>query len=321
MKLVTIDKLPNPHVGVLVGNDTVLDLAALKVILPEAYLVPNSMRKILEAGVAGMETVAHCLAQVDSMADDEKAILTDAGILSPLAELPLLAPVPNPKLILSVGLNYWKHLEEMAGTPTPKHPAAFIKTRDSLSGSGNPIYVPPQCPDMIDYEGELCFVFGRQCHNVQSDEAMSYVAGYTIANDVSARNWVGEVLASSNTFPAIHAWERNINGKQLPGFTPCGPVLVTKDEVKDPNNLQMTLTLNGEVMQSTKTDDMIFKLPELISYFSQWYQFNPGDIVTTGSPAGVGFGRDPKVFMKPGDVVEVEVEGIGKLSNTVVESN
>ena len=321
MKLVTIDKLPNPHVGVLVGNDTVLDLAALKVILPEAYLVPNSMRKILEAGVAGMETVAHCLAQVDSMADDEKAILTDAGILSPLAELPLLAPVPNPKLILSVGLNYWKHLEEMAGTPTPKHPAAFIKTRDSLSGSGNPIYVPPQCPDMIDYEGELCFVFGRQCHNVQADEAMSYVAGYTIANDVSARNWVGEVLASSNTFPAIHAWERNINGKQLPGFTPCGPVLVTKDEVKDPNNLQMTLTLNGEVMQSTKTDDMIFKLPELISYFSQWYQFNPGDIVTTGSPAGVGFGRDPKVFMKSGDVVEVEVEGIGKLSNTVVESN
>ena len=321
MKLVTINKLPNPHVGVLVGNDTVLDLAALKVILPEAYLVPNSMRKILEAGVAGMETVAHCLAQVDSMADDEKAILTDAGILSPLAELPLLAPVPNPKLILSVGLNYWKHLEEMAGTPTPKHPAAFIKTRDSLSGSGNPIYVPPQCPDMIDYEGELCFVFGRQCHNVQADEAMSYVAGYTIANDVSARNWVGEVLASSNTFPAIHAWERNINGKQLPGFTPCGPVLVTKDEIKDPNNLQMTLTLNGEVMQSTKTDDMIFKLPELISYFSQWYQFNPGDIVTTGSPAGVGFGRDPKVFMKPGDVVEVEVEGIGKLSNTVVESN
>ena len=321
MKLVTIDKLPNPHVGVLVGNDTVLDLAALKVILPEAYLVPNSMRKILEAGVAGMETVAHCLAQVDSMADDEKAILTDAGILSPLAELPLLAPVPNPKLILSVGLNYWKHLEEMAGTPTPKHPAAFIKTRDSLSGSGNPIYVPPQCPDMIDYEGELCFVFGRQCHNVQSDEAMSYVAGYTIANDVSARNWVGEVFSSSDTFPAIHAWERNINGKQLPSFTPCGPVLVTKDEVKDPNNLQMTLTLNGEVMQSTKTDDMIFKLPELISYFSQWYQFNPGDIVTTGSPAGVGLGRDPKVFMKPGDIVEVEVEGIGKLSNTVVESN
>jgi acylpyruvate hydrolase len=321
MKLVTIDMLPNPHVGVLVGDNTVLDLAALKVILPVANLVPNSMREVLEAGGAGMEAVAHCLAQVDSMAEDEKSILADAGILSPLEDVPLLAPVPNPKLILSVGLNYWKHLEEMAGTPTPKHPAAFIKTRDSLSGSGNPIFVPPQCPDMIDYEGELCFVFGEQCHNVTADEAMDYVAGYTIANDVSARDWVGEVFASNETFPAIHAWERNLNGKQLPGFTPCGPVLVTKDEIKDPHNLQMTLTLNGEVMQSTKTDDMIFQLPELISYYSQWYQFNPGDIVTTGTPAGVGFGRDPKVFMKPGDIVEVEIEGIGKLSNTVVESN
>jgi acylpyruvate hydrolase len=98
-------------------------------------------------------------------------------------------------------------------------------------------------------------------------------------------------------------------------------VLVTKDEIKDPHNLQMTLTLNGQIMQSTKTDDMIFKLPELIAYFSQWYQFNPGDMVTTGSPAGVGFGRDPKVFMKPGDVVEVEVEGIGKLTNTVFAVN
>ena len=321
MKLVTIDMLPNPHVGVLVGDNTVLDLAALKVILPVANLVPNSMREVLEAGGAGMEAVAHCLAQVDSMAEDEKSILADAGILSPLEDVPLLAPVPNPKLILSVGLNYWKHLEEMAGTPTPKHPAAFIKTRDSLSGSGNPIFVPPQCPDMIDYEGELCFVFGEQCHNVTADEAMDYVAGYTIANDVSARDWVGEVFASNETFPAIHAWERNLNGKQLPGFTPCGPVLVSKDEIKDPHNLQMTLTLNGEVMQSTKTDDMIFQLPELISYYSQWYQFNPGDIVTTGTPAGVGFGRDPKVFMKPGDIVEVEIEGIGKLSNTVVESN
>jgi 2-keto-4-pentenoate hydratase/2-oxohepta-3-ene-1,7-dioic acid hydratase in catechol pathway len=97
--------------------------------------------------------------------------------------------------------------------------------------------------------------------------------------------------------------------------------LVTKDEILDPHNLQMTLTLNGEVMQSTKTDDMIFKLPELISYFSQWYQFNPGDIVTTGSPAGVGFGRNPKVFMKPGDTVEVEVEGIGVLSNMISEIN
>lgn len=321
MKLVTIDTLPNPHVGVLLEDGRVLDLAALKVVLSTAALVPNSMREILEAGDAGLDIVAQCLGQVETMTTDEKTILAEAAIISPLDDLPLLAPVPNPKLILSVGLNYWQHLEEMAGTPTPKHPAAFLKTRDSLSGSGKPIVTPPQFPDMIDYEGELCFVFGRLCHNVSEEEAMNYVAGYTIANDVSARDWVGEVFSSDQTFPAIHAWERNINGKQLPGFTPCGPVLVTKDEIADPNDLQIKTTLNGEVMQSTNTDDMIFKLPELISYFSQWYQFHPGDIVTTGSPAGVGYGRDPKVFMKPGDIVEVEVEGIGKLSNPIIEMN
>ena len=321
MKLVTIDMLPNAHIGVLVDKDIVLDLTAFSVVSPTASLVPNSMRKLLESGGAGMEAVAHSLAQVDSMTTGEKSILMDVGILRPLNDISLLAPIPNPKLILSVGLNYWKHLEEMAGTPTPKYPAAFIKSRDSLSGSGSPIFVPPQCPDMLDYEGEFCFVFGEQCHNVSADKAMEYIVGYTIANDVSARNWVGEVFEAKETFPAIHAWERNINGKQLPGFTPCGPVLVTKDEILDPHNLNLTLKLNGEIMQSTKTDDMIFKLPELISYFSKWYQFNPGDIVTTGTPAGVGFGRDPKVFMKPGDIVEVEVEGIGVLSNKISAIN
>ena len=321
MKLVTIDMLPNSHIGVLVDKDIVLDLTAFSVVSSTASLVPKSMRKLLESGGAGMEAVAHSLAQVDSMTTSEKSILMDVGILSPLNDISLLAPIPNPKLILSVGLNYWKHLEEMAGTPTPKCPAAFIKSRDSLSGSGSPIFVPPQCPDMLDYEGEFCFVFGEQCHNVSADKAMDYIVGYTIANDVSARNWVGEVFEAKETFPAIHAWERNINGKQLPGFTPCGPVLVTKDEILDPHNLNLTLKLNGEIMQSTKTDDMIFKLPELISYFSKWYQFNPGDIVTTGTPAGVGFGREPKIFMKPGDVVEVEVEGIGVLSNKISAIN
>ena len=171
---------------------------------------------------------------------------------------------------------------------------------------------------MIDFEGEFCFVFGRVCHDVSADEAMDHVAGYTIANDVSARDWVPEFFGADGKFDAIHAWERNIMGKQLPSFTPCGPVMTTADEIADPHDLQVTTRLNGEVMQSTKTDDLIFKLPEMISYFSKWYYFRPGDIVTTGSPAGVGFGRDPKVFMKPGDVVEVEIEGVGTLSNPLV---
>ena len=171
---------------------------------------------------------------------------------------------------------------------------------------------------MVDYEAELSFVFGRTCHNVGVGEAMDYVAGYTIANDVSARNWVGEVMAAQGVFPAAQAWERNIMGKNFPTFTPCGPVIVTADEIADPHDLDLSLTLNGTVMQATKTDDLIFDLPQIIAYFSQWYRFQPGDIVTTGTPAGVGFGRDPKVFLKPGDTVAVTISGIGTLQNPVV---
>jgi len=313
LKFLTFKKDIGSQIGLVFGDDFVLDISQAGSVVPSARILPHTLRELLELGEDGLNAARGCLEEAEGA--EEK--LKEAGALLPIGGLSLLPPVLDPKLILSVGLNYWKHLEEMAGTPVPKHPAAFIKTRDSLLGSGLPIQAPSQCPDMIDYEGEFCLVMGKLCHNVSADEAMDYVAGYTIANDVSARNWVHEVFSAEGTFPAIHAWERNINGKQLPGFTPCGPLMVTKDEISDPQTLQMETRLNGEIMQSTKTDDMIFKLPELIAYFSQWYRFNPGDIITTGSPAGVGFGRDPKVFMKPGDIVEVEVEGIGVLTNSI----
>ena len=171
---------------------------------------------------------------------------------------------------------------------------------------------------MVDFEGEFSFIFAKRCHRVTADQAMDYVAGYTIANDVSARDWIPEVFSATGSFDAIHAWERNVMGKSFPTFTPCGPVLVTKDEIADPHVLQLTTRLNGEVMQSTKTDDLIFKIPEIIAYFSQWYCFQAGDIVTTGSPSGVGIGRDPHVFMHAGDTIEIEIEGIGTLSNYLV---
>lgn len=318
MKLATIDTPGAGHAGVLAGDDEILDLVALGGVSARARLVPGSVRGILAAGDDGLDIVRRCIGEVEAMAGGERDALREAGILRPFATTPLHAPVPDPKLVLSAGLNYGRHLAEMKGTPTPGNPTAFIKAASSLTGSGKPIVVPPQCADMIDYEGEFCFVFGRQCHNVGIDEAMDYVAGYTIANDVSARDWVQEVFESDGSFESIHAWERNIMGKQLPTFTPCGPVLATRDEIADPHDLQLSLTLNGEVMQSTGTDDLIYKLPELIAYFSQWYRFEPGDVVTTGSPAGVGFGRDPKIFMKPGDLVEVTLEGVGTLSNRLV---
>ncbi len=306
------------RVAVAAGADEFLDLAAASHALAGVNILPATMKQLLAGGAALHDEVRAALDELAGLSVDAREDLHRRGVLRRVGEVAFLPPVPDPSMILSVGLNYRRHLAEMKGTPVPVNPSAFLKTPSSLTGSGSPIVIPPQCPDMVDYEAELCFVFGRTCHNVSADEAMDYVAGYTIANDVSARDWIAEVFAAEGAFPAAQAWERNIMGKNLPTFTPCGPVIVTADEIADPHDLDLSLTLNGETMQATKTDDLIFGLPEIIAYFSRWYRFQPGDIVTTGTPSGVGFGRDPKVFLKPGDVVEVTVSGIGTLSNPVV---
>lgn len=313
MKLATLDTGGSGSAALLSSHNELLDLTASGL----AEGIPARVADIL-GSEAALDAARAVLDKLEGLSADETQNLRDTGSLVALDSADLLAPVPRPNLILSVGLNYHRHLAEMAGTPAPAYPSAFMKTVASLTGSGKPIIVPPQCPDMIDYEAEFTFVFGRTCHNVSADEAMDYVAGYTIANDVSARDWVADVFAAKEPFPSILAWERNIMGKLLPTFTPCGPVIVTKDEIADPHDLLLEFRLNGEVMQSSRTDDLIFNIPEIVSYFSQWYRFEPGDIVTTGTPAGVGVGRDPKVFMKPGDRAEVTLEGVGTLSNPVV---
>ncbi len=310
MKLLTIDTAEGGQPGVVVGDNQVLNLATA----PESILSgwrPASVRGILERGDEGLEALRRIAGAVEA---DMHAC---SAAVTAFAETSVAPPIPNPWLVFSVGMNYGRHLAEMGDTPRPAHPAGFIKTRDSLLGSGKAITVPPQCPDMIDYEGEFCFVFGRECHNVSEADAMDYVVGYTIANDVSARDWIPDIKAGEPPFGPIHGWERNVMGKNLPGFTPCGPVMVTKDEIADPHDLHLQTRLNGEIMQDTRTDDLIFKLPEIISYYSKWYRFRPGDFVTTGSPAGVGIGRNPPVFMKAGDTVEVELEGVGTLTNTL----
>lgn len=323
MKLATIaTRESGPDSGgraaVLAGGDEWLDIEAASHALAEVNLLPATMRELLAGGAALRDEVRAALDELAGLSVDAREDLHRRGVLRRTDELRFLPPVPNPSLILSVGLNYHRHLAEMKGTPVPQNPSAFLKAPSSLAGSGAAIVIPRQCPDMVDYEAEFCFVFGRTCHNVAVDEAMDYVVGYTIANDVSARDWIGEVFAAEGVFAAAQAWERNIMGKNLPTFTPCGPVIVTADEIADPHDLDLSLTLNGETMQATKTDDLIFTLPEIIAYFSQWYRFAPGDIVTTGTPSGVGFGRDPKAFLKAGDTVEVTVSGVGTLVNHVV---
>ena len=249
-------------------------------------------------------------------ADPVETIRRKKGLTYPLAKVKLLAPIPDPGLVLSVGMNYHEHLKEMK-TPVPAKPAAFTKSVASIIGSGESIKVPPSNPGMLDWEGEFSVVIAKPCHRVKAAQALDYVAGYTLVNDVSARDWVAPIFQAQGVMGPIHAWEHNLLGKMFPTFCPMGPCMVTKDELPDPGKVRIETRLNGKVMQSASTDDLVFGVPELIEYYSQFYLFRPGDVITTGSPSGVGYGRNPKVFMKPGDVVEVEVKEIGVLRNPV----
>jgi 2-keto-4-pentenoate hydratase/2-oxohepta-3-ene-1,7-dioic acid hydratase in catechol pathway len=308
VKFVTIESAPEGRPGVIVGEE-ILDLARV----PGAEGVPASVRGILAGGTATLDRVRWL---VEGAAGKEQGRLRAAGAILPLAATRLMAPIPRPNLLLSAGMNYHEHLKEM-GTPPPPHPTAFIKNTESITGPGSPILLPPQCPNMVDFEGEFSAVIGRACHNVGAAEVMDYVAGYTIINDVSARDWVPGFFKSEGKMPSLLAWELNILGKQLPTFTPMGPVVVTKDEIKDDRALSLTTTLNGTVMQSTSTSDLVYGVREVIAHFSKWYRFVPGDVISTGSPSGVGFARKPQVFMRAGDVIAVTVEGVGTLENPV----
>lgn len=291
-------------------------------------LVMYSKDKQARAGVIDGEDIVDINANDRSLPPGLKGILEMNGLArvkkllkskkhrTPLKRAKLLPPITNPAVLLSVGMNYHEHLKEM-NTPVPQKPAAFCKSVASIIGTGQPIIAPASNPSMLDWEGEFTVVIGKTCHRVKADKALDYVAGYTIVNDVSARDWVAPIFSVSGTMPAIHAWEHNLLGKLFPTFCPMGPCIATKDEVPDPDNVKIVTRLNGQVMQDANTDDLVFSVPKLIEYYSQFYRFLPGDCITTGSPSGVGYGRSPKVFMKPGDTIEVEVSGIGVLSNPI----
>ncbi len=313
MKLVTLKAHGGGQTGLLIG-DEVLDFSVAQRVLPLAHWIPAAMPALLAAGPEGLDLLRHLLDRVLRSREDEAARLRECGALSALTPSSLAAPVPRPGIVLSHGRAYFSHLREMQGTDRPKptaEPTAFMKNVNAIIGPNEPIVLPPQCADMVDFEGEFSVVFGAPCHNVSESEALERVAGYTIINDVSARNWV-------ENFEQTGDPDLNRMGKQLPGFCPIGPVIVTKDEIPDPQNVTLTTTLNGKVMQQAHTSDLIWRITELIAYFSRWYPFRPGDILTSGSPAGVGYGRNPKVFMQPGDVVAVTVQGVGTLSNPIV---
>jgi 2-keto-4-pentenoate hydratase/2-oxohepta-3-ene-1,7-dioic acid hydratase in catechol pathway len=315
MRLYTLQLNRSGGAAVGVGGD-ILDLAAAGEAVPAARLLPRSVRGILEAGdeaLALLRRVVDLVGGTSSLADR----LKESGALLPSGQAKLLAPIPDPGFVLSCGMNYHAHLKEMK-SDTPKTPAHFAKNVAAIVGPGAAIRLPPSNPDMVDWEGEFCAVIGKPCHGVSEADALDYVAGYTLVNDVSARDWVAPIREAQGTMGPIMAWEQNILGKQFPTFCPMGPALITKDEIADPHKVALETRVNGKAMQTANTDDLVFNVRQLIAYYTRFYLLRPGDVITTGSPSGVGYGRDPKVFLRAGDVVEVTAAGIGTLRNPVV---
>jgi len=213
--------------------------------------------------------------------------------------------VPNPSKVVAMGLNYMDHCREQNIEP-PKEPIIFAKFPSAVVGPGAAIRWDPALTQQVDYEAELAVVMGRTARRVSAAEALDYVAGYTICNDVSARN-----LQFGDG-----QWVR---GKSLDTFCPLGPWLVTRDEIPDPHNLAIRCTVNGDVLQDSTTAEVIFRVDQLIEFISRAFSLLPGDVIATGTPDGVGVFRSPQIFLQDGDVVTVEIEGLGQLTNPCIE--
>jgi 2-keto-4-pentenoate hydratase/2-oxohepta-3-ene-1,7-dioic acid hydratase in catechol pathway len=255
--------------------------------------LPCSVRALLAAGPEALRAAA-------------KAAQSPSAVKHEAAKVKLLAPVPDPQKIICLGLNYRDHAAE-SGAPIPRDPVLFSKYPTALVGHGEAIVLPSVSHE-VDYEAELVIVVGRRGRHLRPDEAPAYVAGYTVGHDVSARDW--QLKKDGKQWMV---------GKTFDTFAPVGPVLVTADEVPDPHRLPIRLRLNGQTMQDSNTSQMIFGVGATLAYLSQVFTLEPGDLIFTGTPPGVGMARKPPVFLKGGDVVEVEIEGLGMLRNPVVQ--
>jgi acylpyruvate hydrolase len=288
MRLVTFLVDGRRRVGALTTNgeeQVVADLHAVD------SRIPQDMVTLLAGGVTTLDLAREALVSADPEAQH------------PLGSVTLQAPVPRPGKIICVGLNYRDHAAE-SKMPIPDYPAIFSKYANAIIGPDQPIVIP-RVTDQVDYEGELAFVIGRRGRYIPPEQALAHVAGYMAFNDVSARDF--QMRTSQWTI-----------GKAFDGFAPTGPALVTADEIPDPHDLDLRVTIGGELLQSSNTRNLVFTVPDLVAQLSQVMTLEPGDIVATGTPAGVGFARTPPRFLRPGDLVEVEISGIGILRNPVV---
>ena len=283
MKLVTFTHEGRTRLGA-VESDAVVDFSAHGGDLPE------DMAAFVAQGAGALDTA-------------RKACASGKGRL-PLENVSLEAPVRRPPKILAVGLNYRDHVAE-GGFEVPTVPVIFNKQSTAVTGPQGVIYLPKES-DELDYEGEFAFVIGKRCRRVPRDKALDVIAGYTIANDVSVRDW--QFRSPTTTM-----------GKSWDTHCPLGPYLVTPDEVGDPHDLDLKTWVNGELRQDSNTSNLIFDCSDIIVHLSTAFTLEPGDVVCTGTPSGVVLGMDPKVWLKAGDEVRIAIDGLGTLENRVVD--
>ncbi|HZV05192.1 MAG TPA: fumarylacetoacetate hydrolase family protein [Gemmataceae bacterium] len=288
MQLATIQTPAGPRAAVLQG-ETYIDLHATR---PD---LPKSVRELLAGGAAILQSAAEAAARPDA-------------VRYPASGVKLLAPIPDPPKIICIGLNYRDHAAE-SGVPIPREPVLFSKFATALIGPGEAIRLPAVSRE-VDYEAELVLVVGKKGRHLSATAAMDYLAGCTVGHDVSARDW--QLKKDGKQWLA---------GKSFDTFAPIGPHLTTMDEIGDPHNLSIRLRLNGQIMQDSNTRELIFRAGDLLAYISQVATLEPGDLIFTGTPSGVGLSRKPPVFLKDGDVVEVEIEKLGTLRNPVKQED
>ena len=289
------------HAGVLTPDQTgIMPLAAAEKQLRGENTLPDNLLDFIKAGKSAVTKAGELLAEAQA----------SGFSFIPLSEVKLLAPIPRPeKNIFCIGKNYRDHALELDKTADPdsvipKYPVVFTKAVTTVIGPGDEVPSHPEVTNRLDYEVELAVIIGRKGIHITKEEAMDYVFGYTIINDVTARD-----LQKRH-----NQWFR---GKSLDGSAPMGPYLVHKSAVPDPGKLSISLAVNGECRQKANTQDLIFDIPTLIATLSDGLTLEPGDIIATGTPAGVGMGMNPPRYLASGDVMELAIEGIGVLKNTV----
>jgi 2-keto-4-pentenoate hydratase/2-oxohepta-3-ene-1,7-dioic acid hydratase in catechol pathway len=310
MKLVSFSNtaIRKPRIGIVQDNEVVdVDLAARAL----KMITPDQMLDFITNYEHAMQDVREIFNKVAGRRLSEVKTFEAIGAVHKLSEVQLAAPIPRPrKNIMCLGWNYAEHQKETAqlrgqAAAVPEYPVIFTKAPTTANGPYGDIVIDPSVSEQIDWEAELAVIIGKGGKNIREEDALSHVFGYTVLNDVTARD-----LQSRH--------KQFFKGKSIDGYCPMGPWIVTADEIPDPQQLPLRLHVNGVIKQESNTSEMVFTVRKIIAVLSLGMTLEPGDIIATGTPSGVGFARNPPEFLKAGDVVETEIDGIGLLRNKCV---